>query len=130
MRVEWDHRNALTTIGLEFMKKLEMSQMKKQIEVLLTFMPDEILYLPMEDLNKVHQFVGVLLFADVSGFTPLTEKYNKTGKGGIYRLTATLNAYIGAIVEVIYYFGGDVLNFLEMPFWLYGRQKLTSVCMR
>ncbi|KAL3270561.1 hypothetical protein HHI36_021098 [Cryptolaemus montrouzieri] len=112
MKVKWSSASCLTLKReKEFLKRLEVSQIKKQIEVLLTFMPDEILYYPIAELNKIHKFVGVLLFADVSGFTPLTEKYNKTGKGGIYRLTATLNAYIGAIVEVIYYFGGDVLKF-------------------
>ncbi|XP_045468254.1 adenylate cyclase type 10-like isoform X2 [Harmonia axyridis] len=111
MRIKWSSASGLMSKQIDFMKILEISQIKKQIEVLLTFMPDEILYLPMEELSRVHNFVGVLLFADVSGFTPLTEKYNKTGKGGIYKLTATLNAYIGAIVEVIYFFGGDVLKF-------------------
>lgn len=81
MRVKWSTASGLISKHEEFIKILEISQIKKQIEVLLTFLPDEILYLPMEELNKVHKFVGVLLFADVSGFTPLTEKYNKTGKG-------------------------------------------------
>lgn len=57
------------------------------------------------------RFVGVLLMADVSGFTALTERYNNYGKGGTYRLTVTLNTYIGALVELIYSHGGDILKF-------------------
>ncbi|XP_044764563.1 adenylate cyclase type 10-like [Coccinella septempunctata] len=128
MRVKWSTASGLANKQAELMKVLEISQIKKQIEVLLTFLPDEILYLPMEELSKVHKFVGVLLFADVSGFTPLTEKYNKTGKGGIYKLTATLNAYIGAIVEVIYYFGGDVLKFSGDAFLALWKAP-TDVCL-
>lgn len=45
------------------------------------------------------------------GFTALCEKYNDGGKGGTDKLTATLNSYIGAMVEVIYSYGGDVLKF-------------------
>lgn len=112
----------------DLLRKLEMSQIKKQIEVLATFMPDEILNMPFSELDKVQNFVGVLLFADVSGFTPMCEKYNKTGKGGIYRLTATLNAYIGAIVEVIYFYGGDVLKFSGDAFLAMWKAD-PSVCM-
>ncbi|KAF2896008.1 hypothetical protein ILUMI_10155 [Ignelater luminosus] len=111
MRVRWNSLGGTLLKETELMRKLELSQIKKQIEVLTTFLPDLIVRLPQKELQEVHHFVGVLLFADVSGFTPLCEKYNKTGKGGIYRLTATLNAYIGAIVEVIYFYGGDVLKF-------------------
>lgn len=111
MRVRWNSLGGTLLKETELMRKLELSQVKKQIEVLTTFLPDLIVKLPQKELQWIHHFVGVLLFADVSGFTPLCEKYNKTGKGGIYRLTATLNAYIGAIVEVIYFYGGDVLKF-------------------
>lgn len=111
MRVRWNSFGGNLLKESEVLRKLELSQIKKQIEVLTTFLPDLLIRLPQKELNNVHHFVGVLLFADVSGFTPLCEKYNKTGKGGIYRLTATLNAYIGAIVEVIYFYGGDVLKF-------------------
>lgn len=129
MRVRWNSiAGNLLMQEVELMRKLEMSQIKRQIEILATFMPDEILNMPFSELNEVQNFVGVLLFADVSGFTPLCEKYNKTGKGGIYRLTATLNAYIGAIVEVIYFYGGDVLKFSGDAFLAMWKAD-PSVCM-
>ncbi|XP_018333099.1 adenylate cyclase type 10-like isoform X2 [Agrilus planipennis] len=95
----------------ELMRMVEISQLKKQIEVISTFLPDEILKMTPLSMSKVHEFVGILLVADVSGFTPLTEKYTKIGKHGIYKLTATLNAFIGVLVEVIYFYGGDILKF-------------------
>lgn len=51
------------------------------------------------------------MMADVAGFTALTERYTNTGKGGTYRLTVTLNTYIGALVDIIYNHGGDVIKF-------------------
>lgn len=51
------------------------------------------------------------MMADVAGYTALTERYTNTGKGGTYRLTVTLNTYIGALVDIIYNHGGDVIKF-------------------
>ncbi|XP_044255355.1 adenylate cyclase type 10-like [Tribolium madens] len=111
MRVRWNTYGINLLRETDIKRKIELTQIKRQIEMLSTFMPDEILNMPLTELDEIHNFVGVLLFADVSGFTPLCEKYYKTGKGGIYRLTATLNAYIGALVEVITFYGGDILKF-------------------
>ena len=47
----------------------------------------------VEDTPKAIMTNGVLLFADVSGFTALTEKYS-TGKEGVSGLTSALNGYI------------------------------------
>lgn len=57
------------------------------------------------------RLVGVLMMADVAGYTSLSERYTNTGKGGTYRLTVTLNTYIGALVDIIYNHGGDVIKF-------------------
>ncbi|XP_039261780.2 adenylate cyclase type 10-like [Styela clava] len=62
-------------------------------------------------IPHVHKFDGVLLFADVSGFTALTEKYTQSSEKGTDALTVTLNAYIGKIVQNILQLGGDILKF-------------------
>lgn len=41
----------------------------------------------------------------------MTEKYNQAGKGGPSRLTLVLNGYIGALVQEIMSFGGDIFKF-------------------
>ncbi|KGL83667.1 Adenylate cyclase type 10, partial [Tinamus guttatus] len=58
-------------------------------------------------------FHGVLLFADVSGFTALTEKFSQSTSldRGADEVTQTLNRYMGDIVEEILAFGGDILKF-------------------
>lgn len=63
------------------------------------------------DPGHSRRFVGVLMMADVSGYTGLSERYNNTGKGGTYRLTATLNIYLGSLIELIYGHGGDIIKF-------------------
>nr|CAI5849851.1 unnamed protein product [Callosobruchus analis] len=74
-----------------------------------SLVPDEILY-NINDYTK-RDLEACLLFGDVSGFTDLCEKYNKSGKGGPSRLTQVLNAYIGAMVQEILSHNGDVLKF-------------------
>ncbi len=54
---------------------------------------------------------GAVLFADVSGFTALTERLAAKGPAGVEVLTRTLNAYFGALIEVLAAYGGDVLKF-------------------
>ncbi|XP_075228174.1 adenylate cyclase type 10-like [Lycorma delicatula] len=83
-----------------------------QAEIFATLLPSELInQYPLEGKTRTH-FVGILLFGDVSGFTALCEKYfAEGGKGGTYKLTATLNSYIGAMVDVIYSYGGDIIKF-------------------
>ncbi|POI26237.1 hypothetical protein CIB84_010013, partial [Bambusicola thoracicus] len=56
---------------------------------------------------------GVLLLADVSGFTALAEKCVQQcdPARGAEEMVQTLNAYMGDILEEVLAFGGDVLKF-------------------
>jgi class 3 adenylate cyclase/tetratricopeptide (TPR) repeat protein len=56
-------------------------------------------------------FSGVLINADLSGFTSLSERLGAHGKAGTEQLTAILNASLGAILEPIGDAGGVVLYF-------------------
>ncbi|CAK1593969.1 unnamed protein product [Parnassius mnemosyne] len=91
---------------------IEVHLSRKQTLILATMVPDEILLLEkFEEKAEPKRFVGVLLMADVSGYTALSERYSNTGRGGTYRLTVTLNTYLGSLIEVIYTHGGDILKF-------------------
>lgn len=57
------------------------------------------------------EYSSVLMFADVSGFTALCERYSAMQHSGIDKLTKTLNGYLGAIVEKIISSEGDILKF-------------------
>lgn len=52
-----------------------------------------------------------VLFADISGFTSLTERLAEKGAVGAEELTAALNRYFGQLIDIIDDFGGDVLKF-------------------
>lgn len=52
-----------------------------------------------------------VLFADISGFTSLTERLAEKGVVGAEELTAALNRYFGQLIDIIDDFGGDVLKF-------------------
>ncbi|HUG92585.1 MAG TPA: adenylate/guanylate cyclase domain-containing protein [Planctomycetaceae bacterium] len=54
---------------------------------------------------------GALLFADISGFTALSERLARHGKEGSEELTILLNEYFEAMVDVVSGRGGDILQF-------------------
>ncbi|HEX2383966.1 MAG TPA: adenylate/guanylate cyclase domain-containing protein [Acidimicrobiales bacterium] len=54
---------------------------------------------------------GTLVFADVSGFTPLTERLARRGKVGAEELTDTLNTVFRELLDVAGQLGGDCLKF-------------------
>ena len=52
-----------------------------------------------------------VLFADISGFTSLTERLARKGAVGAEELTSALNRYFGELIDIVLEFGGDVLKF-------------------
>ena len=57
------------------------------------------------------RFSAALLFADVSGFTKLTERLAAQGPAGTEHLTQVLNLYFGRIIDIVEHWGGDVVKF-------------------
>jgi len=56
-------------------------------------------------------FPAAVLFADVSGFTALSERLMSPGEGGVEELTRILNGYFGELIDAIAAAGGDILKF-------------------
>ncbi|XP_068808599.1 adenylate cyclase type 10-like, partial [Struthio camelus] len=78
------------------------------------YVPDLLLSEDLKQENRcVQNFHGVLLFADVSGFTALTEKFSQSisKERGADEVAQTLNRYMGDILEELLAFGGDILKF-------------------
>ncbi|XP_041983062.1 adenylate cyclase type 10-like isoform X2 [Aricia agestis] len=108
---------------------VEVKLTRKQTLVLSTLVPDEILLMEKFDVSSPRRFVGVLLMADVSGFTALSERYNNAGKAGTYQLTAILNTYLGSLIEVVYSYGGDIIKFAGDAFLaLWKLDKRSFLC--
>ncbi len=54
---------------------------------------------------------AALLFADISGFTFLTERLAEKGPAGVETLARILNEYFGELIDIIHEYGGDVVKF-------------------
>jgi len=59
----------------------------------------------------IEHLEAAVLFADISGFTPLAEALARRGPAGAEALTQLLNDYLGQLVELVAAHGGQVLNF-------------------
>ncbi len=57
------------------------------------------------------RFPAALLFADISGFTALTERFAQHGPAGAEELFDLLNSYFGPMIALISAHGGDVVKF-------------------
>ena len=54
---------------------------------------------------------AAILFADISGFTILTEHLAERGPSGVETLARILNEYFGQLIDIIHDYGGDVVKF-------------------
>src|SRR5690349_10073545 len=62
-------------------------------------------------LPYAERIPAAALFADISGFTALTERLAQQGPAGAEKLTAILNAYFGELIELITAHGGEIVKF-------------------
>jgi class 3 adenylate cyclase/predicted ATPase len=80
-------------------------------EEALSFLPKSIIKLLAERTREYALAEGTVLFADVAGFTPLTEALLVLGKEGSEELTRILNHHFSSMIEITESRGGDVLRF-------------------
>lgn len=60
---------------------------------------------------SAERFQCAVMFADISGFTPLTERLATRGAAGAEQLTSILNAYFTRLISIVRGHDGDVLKF-------------------
>lgn len=76
---------------------------------------------------------AAVLFADVSGFTPLAERLAARGPVGAETLNQILNAYFGRLIDVIAEHGGEVEKFAGdalLALWPAQNHDLTTATRR
>lgn len=88
---------------------MKIANIEQHTKIFASMCPDEIL--DHYDDYSTREYYTTVMMGDISGFTDLTEKYTKSGKGGPSKLTEILNSYIGAMVQEILSHNGDVLKF-------------------
>ena len=72
---------------------------------------------PVVDRPAYDKFLGVALFLDISGFTPLTEAMAQRGSAGVEQLANLLDGYFQALIQVLHAQGGDVVQFVGDALW-------------
>ena len=73
---------------------------------------------------------GTMVFADVSGFTKLSERLARTGKEGAEHLVDAINACFSALLGNAYDRGGSLLKFGgdAMLLWFEGEEHVLRAC--
>lgn len=75
-------------------------------------LPDVVLHRKRDEkIPYAQTFDGIVLFADISGFTELCEKYSSDVRRGVNQLANALNSYMALVVEAILREKGDVYKF-------------------
>ncbi len=90
--------------------------MSDLIETLASYVPTLITRRLAVDPTPISQpvserFLAAVLFADISGFTALTEQLAQRGPVGAEELTNLLNAYFDELIDLIAGYGGDIVKF-------------------
>lgn len=89
-------------------------QKKRKIFLSLTgFVPHKILSsLFIDTRRKLYEiFDTALLFADISGFTAMSEKIASMGKEGSEEVTKIINGFFEPLIQIIIKWGGDIYRF-------------------
>lgn len=58
-----------------------------------------------------HFVDGALLFADISGFTAMSERLSRTGREGAEEITAIINRYFDVMLSILREHGGQLIKF-------------------
>jgi predicted ATPase/class 3 adenylate cyclase len=92
--------------------------MSDLLRTLAAYVPPHIIYATLSETApappteaKAGHFPAAVLFADISGFTPLTEALAQRGSEGPEELTRLLNGYFSRMIELIEAQGGEVVKF-------------------
>jgi len=85
-------------------------------EILASYVPKLIQNRVIADPSPIESPVAedlraAILFADISGFTLLTERLAERGLTGVETLARILNEYFGQLIDIIHDYGGDVVKF-------------------
>ncbi len=86
------------------------------LSTFLSYVPNKLLQelelaAPVTSESASQRSEGVLLFADISGFTNLTERMNRKGDEGPEEITRVVNLYFQHTIALIKQEGGDVMGF-------------------
>ncbi len=90
--------------------------MNKKNEILRAFksLVPEIVFKRIQEGKKIKAFEILdlsFLYADISGFTRMSERLSKYGREGAEELTKIINKFFSKLIEIIKSFKGDIYGF-------------------
>ena len=119
--------NSVTTLSPEIQARLatatdfqrvlheEAARLRGDLRTLGSFLPTTIvrqqLAAPAQPLVRGAYWNGTVLFADLSGFTALSEQLSALGKQGAEEISTIINQLFGTLADEILRYGGEVLKF-------------------
>lgn len=92
-----------------------LDRLRSILYLLSTYLPSHLVQekmrRPVPGLVHGQWLRGTLFFADVSGFTALSERLESLGQEGAEQLTSLMNHYFSTMLEILSWSGGILLNF-------------------
>ena len=82
-----------------------------------TYLPRHVVRTELQHLDRPVDPIGgeflrgALAFADISGFTALSEKLSSMGREGAEQVTEIVNHYFRRMLGIVFQYGGDVFKF-------------------
>jgi len=90
-----------------FLKNLNIT-----VESILSFLPQKLIFSKtLKEKRTLEYFNATLLFADISGFTKLSEKLLKLGKEGSEEINRIINNFFTPLINIVYKWDGDIYRF-------------------
>ena len=88
----------------------------KELREYLPYLPEvvieQVVDAQAQEAEAFRRTLGAaVLFADISGFTSLTERLTRLGAIGTERLTSVVNDYFEQLIDLVHKHGGDVAKF-------------------
>lgn len=87
------------------------------LDLVATYLPRHLVRTELTRLDRVAAPIGgeflrgALAFADISGFTALSEKLSILGREGAEQVTDIVNRYFRRMLDIVFAHGGDVFKF-------------------
>jgi len=114
--------------GVKMSNRISNRQKKEEIIYsLVSFLPQKIVLSKLtEDKHQTSEsFLATLLFADISGFTAISEKLARLGKEGAEEVNKIINNFFGPLINIVYQYQGDIYRFGGDAFLAFFPQKST-----
>lgn len=92
-----------------------VKSVKKEIDIysLSSFLPHKLVLSKISNkkFKPFEIFNATILFADISGFTYMSEKLSKLGKEGSEDVNKIINGYFNPLIKMVYKWNGDIYRF-------------------